>query len=145
VTGAALPSGLALGVTDNPCKEDKTMSKTPQLTPGDLMQFTGTENWYRHPMNRKVLYTDGVKFLAERAGAYWLIDEIALIQPYEKAVAAEEFQLWRLIVNGNQAVLNCEDGNGRVVYSKAIAYTDFPIAEMVLYFTNGVILLPSEY
>lgn len=121
------------------------MSKTPQLTPGDLMQFTGTAHWYRHPINRKVLYTDGVKFMGERAGAYWLIDEIALIQPYDPAVAAEEFQLWRLIVNGNQAVLNCEDGNGRVVYSKAIAYTDFPMAEMVLYFTNGVILLPSEY
>ncbi len=121
------------------------MSKTPKLTRGDLMQFTGTANWYRHPMNRKVLYTDGVKFLAERAGAYWLIDEIALIQPYEKAVAAEEFQLWRLIVNGNQAVLNCEDGNGRVVYSKDIAYTDCPLSELVLYCINSVILLPSEY
>jgi hypothetical protein len=26
------------------------------------------------------------------AALYWLLDEIALIQPYDKAVAAEEFQ-----------------------------------------------------
>ena len=50
---------------------------TTKLTQSDLDQFTGSENWYRHGINRKVLFTDGAKYVADQAGAYWLIDEIA--------------------------------------------------------------------
>ena len=42
------------------------------------------------------------------------------------------------------ATLTCEDGNGNVVFTKALTFTDFPLEEITLYFTNGVILLPSE-
>ena len=35
------------------------MSKT--LDTDQLSQFTGSENWYRHGINRKVLFTDGAK------------------------------------------------------------------------------------
>ena len=110
------------------------------------MQFTGSENWYRHGLNRKVLYTDGAQHVAERGGAHWLLDEIALIQPYDKAVAAEEFQVWKLTVRLDRtAVLTCDDGNGKIVFSKEIEYTDFPLDEITFYFTNNTILLPSEY
>ncbi len=37
-------------------------------------QFTGTEQYYFNPLFEQFRYTDGVKFLAERAGAYWLLD-----------------------------------------------------------------------
>jgi hypothetical protein len=43
-----------------------------------LAQFTGTEQWHRHPLVRNILYTDGVQFVAQSGRAYWLIDEIAL-------------------------------------------------------------------
>jgi hypothetical protein len=36
-------------------------------------------------------------------------------------------------------------GNGNVVFTKKIEYTDFPLAEMKIYFTDGTILLPNEY
>jgi hypothetical protein len=111
----------------------------------NLSQFTGTETWWRHPINRKVTFTDGVKYVADEAGAYWLIDEIALCQPYEKAVAAEAFQVWKLKVKDSAATLDCEDGNGKVVYSKKIEFTDFPEPGIQLFFTDNVILLPSEY
>jgi hypothetical protein len=115
------------------------------LTHSDLMQFTGTENWYRHGVNRRALFTDGAKFLADQGGAYWLLDEIAVIQPYNKRVAAEEFQLWKLTVRPDHtALLTCDDGNGNVVFSKEIEWTDFPLSEICLYFENNVILLPSE-
>jgi hypothetical protein len=74
------------------------------LTKSDLAQFTGSEQWYRHGLVRKVLFTDGAKYVADTAGAYWLIDEIAFAQ-VEPAVAAEEFQLWKLTVTNNTAVL----------------------------------------
>jgi hypothetical protein len=47
-----------------------------KLTAGDLMQFTGSEHWYRHGLARALLFTDGAKYVADRGGAYWLLDEI---------------------------------------------------------------------
>jgi hypothetical protein len=122
------------------------MTTTKTLTKADLSQFTGSEQWYRHDIVRDVLFTDGAKYVADQAGAYWLLHEIALAQRYQKSVTAEEFQLWKLTVNPDRtATLTCEDGNGKAVYSKAIEYTDFPLPEIALYFTNNTILLPSEY
>jgi hypothetical protein len=115
------------------------------LTIDDLNQFNGTDQWYRHGINPKVLYTDGVRHVAHAGGAYWLIDEIAIIQPCDKAVAAEEFQLWRLVVRPDKtATLTCDDGNGNIVYTKEIGFTDFPLDEIKLYFENDVLMLPSE-
>lgn len=54
---------------------------TATLTTADLRQFNGSENWYRHSLNRDILYTDGAQYVAEAGGAYWLLDEIALGEP----------------------------------------------------------------
>ncbi len=122
------------------------MTTTKTLTASDLRQFTGSENWYRHGINRSVLFTDGAKYLADQARAYWLIDDIALAQRYVKRVAAEEFQHWKLTVKADHsATLACDDGNGNVVYAKRIPFTDFPLEETSLYFCNNTVLLPSEY
>ncbi|MDP9178654.1 MAG: hypothetical protein M3O61_13310 [Gemmatimonadota bacterium] len=118
---------------------EKTLSKT------DLAHFTGTEQWFRHGLVRTVLYTEGVQYVAEHGGAYWLIDEIAFGQA-EPAVAAEAFQHWRLSVNPDQsAILACDDGNNRVVFTKQIAYSDFPLPEIRFYCIDNTIMLPSEY
>jgi hypothetical protein len=102
------------------------MTKT--LNTPDLAQFIGSENWYRHAINRAVGFTDGAKFVADQAGAYWLLDEIAIIQAHNARVAAEAFQVWKLAVNADQTgVLTCDDGNGRVIFRKQIEYTDFPL------------------
>ena len=119
---------------------------THTLNQNDLAQFYGSENWYRHGFVRSVLFTDGAKYVADAGGAYWLLDEIALAQKFEKKVAGEAFQLWRLTVKEDTtATLVCEDGNGRGVFSKIIPFTDFPLAEISFYYTNNVIHLPSEY
>jgi hypothetical protein len=112
----------------------------------DLRQFTGTEFWYRHPFAKSITYTDGVKHVAEQGGAYWLVDDIVIAQKTVPAVAAEPFQFWKLKVNpDHSAILTCEDGNGNVVYRNDLNFTDFPLDEVTLYFTNNVLLLPSEY
>ena len=122
------------------------MSNTKTLTAKDLLQFSGSENWYRHSLNRKVLYTDGAQYLAEQGGAYWLLDSIAIAQAHVKAVKAEEFQVWTLKVNSDStALLTCDDGNNRIVYKQSIPFTDFPLPEIKLYFTDNVIMLTSEY
>jgi hypothetical protein len=122
------------------------MQDTKKLTAADLRQFTGTEQWYRHGIVRDVLFTDGAKYVADQAGAYWLLDEIALAQRGNKAVAGEEFQVWKLTVSPDHtATLTCDDGNDHIVFTKQIEYTDFPLPEIALYFANNTILLPSEY
>jgi hypothetical protein len=118
----------------------KTLSKS------DLAQFTGSENWYRHSINRNVLYTDGVQQVAGHGGAHWLLDEIAIVQLYNKALAAEEFQVWKLTVGSDLSeTLSCDDGNDNILFTKEIAFTDFPLDEITLYYANNVIHLPSEY
>lgn len=120
-----------------------TQNKT--LTKADLRQFIGTEHWYRHWAVRHITYTDGAKYVADTAGAYWLLDEIAFAQ-VDKQLAAEGFQLWKLTVRPDRtATLICENGNGKAVFTKQLKYTDFPLDEISFYFTNNVILLPSEY
>jgi hypothetical protein len=118
---------------------------TKTLSKADLARFTGSEQVYRHPINRRVVYTEGAQYVAE-TGAYWLLDEIALIQPHDRRVAAEEFQVWKLVVRPDStATLTCEDGNYNVVFTKEIAFTDFPLDEITLWFANDTIYLPSEH
>lgn len=122
------------------------MSNTKTLTAEALRQFSGSETWYRHSLNRNVLYTEGAHYLAEQGGAYWLLDSIAIAQAHVNAVKAEEFQAWTLKVNSDSsALLTCDDGNGHVVYEQAVPFTDFPLPEVKLYFCNSVIMLPGEY
>jgi len=105
----------------------------------------GTEPWHRHGIVPDVRYTDGAKYIFDQAGASWLLDEIALAQRDDKAIAGEAFQVWKLTVRADHtATLVCEDRNGNTVYSKAIPYTDFPLPEIALFFTDGLISLPGE-
>jgi hypothetical protein len=112
-----------------------------------LHNFTGAQQWFRHYLIKDVLYTEGVKYVADSAVAYWLLDEMAFFQSIKK-VAAEAFQVWSLAVKNNQATLTCDDGNNNVVLSKTIAFTDFPEPGIQFYAEYGgghcTIMLPSE-
>ena len=109
-------------------------------------EFTGSEHWYRHGLVPNIAFTDGAKYIADQAGAYWLLDEIALAQRFDKKVAAEEFQVWKLTVNpDSSAMLVCEDGNDNMVFTKPIPFTDFPPEGVTFWFANNDIYLPSEH
>ena len=111
-----------------------------------LEQFTGSELFHTHWL-RRFVYTDGVEYLAEKCGAYWLLDAIASWQPEAmKDGALREFQFWRLAVKPDHtAVLYCERDTNNVAFKQNIPFTDFPFEEIKLYLANGVLLLPSEY
>lgn len=49
---------------------------SPTLRASDLVQFTGSECWYRHPLYPSITYTDGAQYVAEAGGANWLLDAI---------------------------------------------------------------------
>lgn len=117
------------------------------LTKEDLQQFTGSEVRFKHTIHRRLLYTEGVKFLAEEGKSYWLIDEIAILNMTHRRVQREEFQVWKLELNEckSSSVLTCGDGNNSEIYKKTIPFTDFPPPEVTLWFSNNVLMLPSEY
>lgn len=120
----------------------------------NLPHFTGTEIYtnLRYPWLRsRFLLTDGAKYLAETAKAFWLMDAIASHQT-NKQVAAEPFQVWNLTVNEQkQATLTCTDGNETALVRQEIPLTDFPLSEITLYaeqsddLAGRVVMLTSEY
>jgi hypothetical protein len=118
------------------------------ITQAELAQFTGTTQWYKHWLKRFV-YTDGVKYLAEQGNAYWLIDAIASHQTKQllEDQMLREFQIWTLKVNLEEktATLVCERDTDDTVLTQDIDFTDFPLAEVKLYLTEGVLMLTSEY
>ena len=126
---------------------------TNELSEANLAQFTGTGTWYKHPLAPGITYTDGAKYVAEKGGAYWLLDIIATNNAYGgPEFKREEFQVWRLVVDieKNSGVLTCSDGGkdghkSKVFYTQEIDYTDFPLPEITLWFQNNTIFLPSEY
>lgn len=110
-----------------------------------LAQFTGTTAYYR--LARRCLLTDGTRYLAEAAGALWLMD--AVHSYLVELGTADWFVLVRLQVSDGSAVLTLEDGNGSVRAQQAIPCTDFPAGEQLLYACwdseQWVLMLPGEY
>jgi hypothetical protein len=130
------------------------MATTKQtLTQSDLDQFTGTEGYHRLTMNPKFLATDGVRFLAERASAFWLVDAIMSHQlnPKLRSGRLREMQFWQLDVTNGKAVLTCRaDSDVPPAITQRIPFTDFPLATVKVWVQNTgdgrlVALLPSEY
>ena len=116
-----------------------------QLDPDTLAQFTGTAHYYR--ISPQCLLTDGTRYLADAAGAFWLMDAA-----YSHLVALgtqDGFVLVRLVVSGTRATLTLEDGNGHVRARQLIPYTDFPADEQRMFACwdgqHWVLMLPSEY
>jgi hypothetical protein len=118
------------------------------LNETELALFTGTEQYHRH-WTRRLVYTDGVKYLAEQGSAFWLIDAIASFQALPKVQnngRLQEFQFWTLTREGIGAVLECREDSGAVpAITQRIPFTDFPLDSVKLYVESGVLLLPSEH
>jgi len=92
----------------------------------DLSQFYGSENFYRHGLVRNLIYTDGIKFLADEVGGYWFIDVVASYL-HKPEVKAEPFQLWSIKLNGEGCIITMRaDTNEPPVVEQEIPYTSFP-------------------
>ena len=112
-----------------------------------LAHFHGTSQWYRVGLP-PILITDGVKYLADKAGAYWLCDVVASWQ-IEQAVRKHEFQVWRIRVSDDRSCVvdawSDEPDDSERITRQEIPYTDFPLPEFKLWYSGGALMLPSEY
>jgi hypothetical protein len=118
----------------------------------ELRQFSGSEQFFKHGINRKLIYTEGVQYLAEKAGCYWLIDEIAVILlPVLLKKRYDEFYSIQFLVTNCSAVITVGDGNGKTYMKHKIEWTDFPISgipvNLYLCASDGCycLMLPNEY
>lgn len=105
---------------------------------------------YKHSMSQLV-YTEGVRWHAREAGAYWLIDLIASYQ-HDPLTVAQEFQVWKLLVNPDKsAMVWMTDGNSDTsIIAQKIEYTDYPSSECEWWCcrSDGVeptLMTPDEY
>jgi hypothetical protein len=123
-----------------------------QLDSATLAQFIGSESFYKFSPLFRALLTDGAQYVAETAGAFWLMD---IIGSYQNQLRGEDMQVWKLIPNKTTsgAKVVCENGNKIEILSQRIPFTDFPFIngeEFVLWacrneFGGVTIMLPSEY
>ncbi len=129
----------------------------PVLTEADLWQFTGDMIRYTHPLNRNLVYTPGVRYMADKAGAYWLIDAIASYfgsDIMNKAMSQDDrlssLQFWKLTVNDNSAVLTATaDSDAKPFITQEIPFTDFPLPKIDIWAgfdgSHWTLYLPSEH
>ena len=117
--------------------------KSKQEIERTLSGFSGTENYWKHGALK---LTDGVNYLRNAAEAFWLIDIVDSLR-FVKNAARGEFLSIKLIKNktGSGAKFIADDGNGNIVYTQNIPYTDFPMDSIKMFFTNNVLMLANEY
>ena len=107
-----------------------TRPPTPAELLTHLAQCTGTESYHRtHP---GLLATDGAKYLADVAGACWLLDIVWSVLKIE-----DEFAVLKLTLEAglNRAEVVIHDGREpkTVYHRQRIPYTGFPLPNIKLY------------
>ena len=111
----------------------------------ELKHFSGSDQFYRHPIYRAYISTDGVQYLAEKGQAHWLVDFIFIHQS-KRQLKGQAFQVWNIKVSdADKATFTVEDGNHNKLIELKIPFTDFPLNELTLWLVNGTLMLPSEY
>ena len=120
-------------------------------TLADLGQFTGSEHLYAHPISKKLVYTDGIRYVAEQAGAYWLLDILALQVAGRAINDREPFGVVFLHVENGSASLEVWDDVpvNRFLFQQNIEFTDFPEGRWKFYITwdgeRATLMLTTEY
>jgi len=128
--------------------ENKTSKKMP-----DLSGYTGTTAYHKLSFFSKLKFTDGMAYLLNQVGAYWLGDIVASVQHKAKVQENSGFLVWRIVVKDGKAVVDAhwdseEDGSysqDKLVYSQKINYTDFPDGTFEFYQQGDVVLLKGEH
>lgn len=111
----------------------------------DLGHFYGTEGW--HKLSFQILCSDGMAYVAENAGAYWLLDVVSSYLPAVKR-SGDRMSVCRLKKRTNGEWVFTMEHEGEVIVQE-IEYSDFPLEDFTMYLCdNGFgwcLMLPSEY
>lgn len=116
----------------------------------DLEQFCGTEEYYRfNALMRNVLLTEGTRYLAQEANAFWLMDVIGSHLPSGPKDESFVVALLERHDGGWKFTLNDDIPPSKIYAEQRIEFSNFPLDEIKLYAQfDGkywVIMLPGEY
>jgi hypothetical protein len=113
----------------------------------ELRNFYGTTQYHRwSAIFQQMVITDGVLFLAQTTKCFWLLDMIASLQPRAlQDPSLQNIQFWTLKVKDRQATLVCERDLDDPAFEQKVEFTDFPLPEIQLWVSDGVIYLPNEH
>jgi len=104
----------------------------------------GTAVYHSHKPSL-ILFTDGIKELAEACEAYWLIDLIVSHQSAQE-INLQRFQVWDLHrVKEDKFFIYASDGNDNKVTSQDIPFSDFRYDMATIWLVDGCLMLPCEY
>jgi hypothetical protein len=109
----------------------------------ELMQFIGTEHWYKHPLMPAMTYTDGIKYFAEQTESYWLLDVIAT--EYFPMLKDQPFLFITVESQNGSCTIVVKDGDSKELKSKHVPFTNLIEGTWSFYLFDDVLLLPSEY
>lgn len=136
------------------------MKTKEKLSPAELERalkhFYGSIEYTQHSLDGLILLTEGAKFLADHAGAYWLMDIIWSVYP---KLREGYFHVLTLTAEAKKGLVRItdtdEDGEEVEIYRQEIEYTDFPLPEQKLFIGTAdydsrkrpikVVMLPMEY
>lgn len=103
-----------------------------------LAQSTGSEQYHRLTINRKILFTDGCKTVAKLCRAFWLMDVIASHLSHTHSLQSHDWLQWSLKPRPTPeepnrwiVVASTTIDPGHVVCYQVIHFTDFPLPEGV--------------
>ena len=143
---------------------------TAQELNDGLSGFFCTTEYHKHsPVS--LPYTDGVKYLAEKAEAFWLVDTISINHKFNMPLFKERsgrgFTFWkfeRSEPEEDQYLLSCGDDTDESgdfvtfdtpgvpdpqtvgpVWEEIIPWTTFPLEKIELWVENCILILPSEH
>ena len=128
---------------------------TEQQIREQLSMNIGSEKLYYHPLFKGMNYTEGITHLRDLCQCHWLvIDVLCILKTLQ-----ENYEFITIKLHKEKESDTCridyEDGNGNVIKNQQYPFTDFPLNNymlqdkirpaIMLYYTNQVLLLPSEY
>lgn len=111
----------------------------------------GTDGFIRHPLSRKLTYSEGVAELAEE-GIHWLLDIIATEIP-QVMQGVDAMGIFKVVVVNSKAKLKLElQDDAPPAWSREIEYTDMPDGTYMFYINDDErdgmrysMILPNEY
>jgi hypothetical protein len=108
------------------------MSTTPDALRAVMGSYLGgSDRKFRHPFNRRFIYTEGMKAAADEAGAYWLLDivatEVAPVCFKQWDAAGQPGSMFVVRVKDTAATLELTfSDDAPPAWQRKIDYTDFP-------------------
>jgi len=154
----ALPAGArrALCMVNRTKGKAMTSDSKHKLCEHELRQFTGSELFYQH--RRNLVYTEGVRHVANQGGAYWLIDAISSwigSQAFVEASHQDDrigfLHFWNLEVHDDKAAVLAgrADSPDEPFIVQSIPYSDFPLKQIEIWAAHDgrrwTLYLPCEH